>query len=206
MANHKPRSSIYGFPVVWLAVVLAGCMSMSPPPRATTWRPDAAPAPLGAQDPYHVRRPVPQAARRDTPARPLPGEALPLPKVKDHDFAESDPDELPEPVRVPSERGIETAPRADGGPSIELLPTIEPDDVTAEQPLELTVVAPGRRQVRGSATYRVTLRNASDRPFEELVVHCRFGDDLAFSGTDRREVLQRIARLSPAEAKHTALS
>jgi hypothetical protein len=206
MANNTPRSSIHRFSVLWLAVVLAGCMSMSATPRATTFRPDAAPAPLGAQDAYEARRPVPPVARRQQSAKPLPGEALPLPKVKERDLAESDPDELPEPVRVPIERGRETVPPKEGGPSIDLLPRIEPDDITVEQPLELMVAAPTRRQVGGTATYRVTLRNTSDRPFDELVVRCRFGDALVFSGSDRREVLQHIARLPPGEAKSIELS
>ncbi len=191
---------------VWLTVVLAGCMSMSAAPRATTFRPDAAPAPLGAQDSYEARRAVPPVARRQQSAKPLPGEALPLPKVKERDLAESDPDELPEPVRVPIERGREAMPRAEGGPSIDLLPRIEPDDITVEQPLELMVAAPTRRQVGGTATYRVTLRNTSDRPFDELVIRCRFGDALVFSGSDRREVRQHIARLPPGEAKSIDLS
>jgi hypothetical protein len=206
MAIRKPRSPIYRFPVIWLTGVLAGCMSMSPPPRATTWRPGAVPAPLGTHDGYEVRRPVPPAARREPPAKPLPGEALSLPRGKVGDLAESDVDELPDPVGVPSEGGVETAPRPERGPSIDLAPRIEPDEVTLEQPIDLAVVAPGRRQVGGTVTYRVTLRSTSDRPFDELIIRCRFGDDLVFSGTDRREVLQRVAHLSPGEAKQIALS
>ncbi|MGE5191738.1 MAG: hypothetical protein ACM3U2_04505, partial [Deltaproteobacteria bacterium] len=109
-------------------------------------------------------------------------------------------------VRPSPDLSKEFFPRPGHGPAVESIPRIEPKDVTAARPLELTVTAPTRRAPGGTATYRVTLRNAGDRPQEGLVVHCRFDDALIFSGSDRREVVQRIDRLPAGESKELALS
>jgi hypothetical protein len=60
--------------------------------------------------------------------------------------------------------------------------------------------------VGGSATFHLRLSNSGDRPLEGLTVRCGFDDGLAFSGSDRREVLQRVERLAVGESKELALS
>ena len=205
MVMNKSSYLICGSAAACLATALAGCTSTSWSQRGMAWAPESVAAPSRGPGGYRAGRPVPPLAQQ-SPASPVPAKPLPLPENAEREFAESDRDELPDPVRIPDNRSAERAPRAAEGPSIDLFPSIEPEEITLEAPLELTVVAPARRQVGGMATYRLTLRNAGDQVFEGLVVHCRFGADLVFSGTDRREVVQRVARLSPGEVKAIDLS
>src|SRR5262245_66376085 len=67
--------------VVWLAMLLAGCMNMSPQSRMTGWRTIDSPGPLGAADDYQARRAAPQLQSRKDPVRPKANGALPLPKT-----------------------------------------------------------------------------------------------------------------------------
>ncbi len=197
------RGSMHYLPWLGLAVVLAGCTNMSMQPRTTASNLFDSPAPLGAPDDYTARRPVTPSPK--TPKRspkPRKGESLPLPIEEDADTSQSDLDEPPASVR------LDIAPKLDKrqSPKIESGPTIEPDEVTVAEPLELTVAAPARRQLGGVVTYRVTLRNISEHPLERLVVRCQFDRPLVFLGSDQRELLRRVERLSPGESKTLAIS
>jgi len=200
------RRSIGRFPLVWPVVVLAGCMTFSPPPRTTAWRAPDSPAPLGAADEFETRRPVPPSTAKIKPPQPTRELELPLPQTGVSSDEEGDLDPPPEIVRSAPDPSKDSFPKIGSGPTIESIPKIEPDDVAVARPLEMTVVAPARKSPGGTATYRVTLRNTGDRPLEGLVVHCRFDEALLFAGSERREVVQRIERLPAGESKELALS
>jgi uncharacterized repeat protein (TIGR01451 family) len=191
--------------MVWLAMLLAGCMNPSPQSRMTGWRTIDSPGPLGASDDYQARRIAPADSSRKEPVRPRADGSLPLPKTPAVE-SEPDPDEPPEIVRDEVEFLKDPLKKNNSSSNIESIPKIEPDEVTVGHPLELTVVAPGRKAPGGTATYRVTLRNTSDGPLENLVVRCQFDEALIFSGSDRREVVRRIERLPAGESKEMALS
>src|SRR5579872_362816 len=202
LSRHRCRPRRYL--LVWLAALLAGCMTMSPGPRVTTQRIIDLPAPLGAQDEYATRRPAP--APRSEVAGPQNPRSQPLPAADDADAASSegdvalsDPDEAPAAVSIPPET-------ADSRTAIESLPTIELDEVAGGEPLELALNAPARKQLGGAATFRLTLRNTSEHPQDGLVIHCRFDDELVFAGSDEHEVLQRIDHLAAGEAKELAIN
>jgi uncharacterized repeat protein (TIGR01451 family) len=192
--------------MVWLALLLAGCVNTSPQARMSGWRTIDSPGPLGAADDYQARRIAPGTASRKDPVRPHADGSLPLPKTAESSESEPDPDEPPAIVRDEVENLKAPPKKSDSAPSIESIPRIEPDEVTVGRPLELTVTAPGRKAPGGAATYRVTLRNTSDHPLESLMVRCQFDEALVFSGSDRREVVRRIERLSAGESKEMALS
>jgi uncharacterized repeat protein (TIGR01451 family) len=200
------HGSIGRFPLAWLVVALAGCMTLSPQPRMAGWRAPDSPAPLGAADEYEARRPVPPATTKAKPPTPTAEGALPLPRTGEAADEDGELDAPPEVVRSPPDLPQDSFPKIGALPTIETIPRIEPEDVTAARPLELTVAAPSRRAPGGTATYRVTLRNTGDRPQEGLIVHCRFDDALVFAGSDRREVVQRVDRLPVGESKELALS
>lgn len=185
-------------------VILAGCMTMSRPSQTTAWRTVEPPAPLGARGNYAVRRPA--TGKAPTPVQALPGKSQPLPETRESDQIEADSDVPGTSIQPPPDSSQEPFGKVESGPTIDSLPKIEPEDVTVSRPLELMVAAPARRQLGRVATYRITLRNGGDQPHEDLVVHCRFDDDLSFLGSDKREVLQRIGRLSAGETKGIALS
>jgi hypothetical protein len=192
--------------MAWLAMLLAGCMNPSPQSRMSGWRTIDSPAPLGAADDYQARRIVPADSSRKQPVRPRTDGSLPLPKTAEAVESEPDPDGPPEIVRDEVEFLKDPLKKNNSSPSLESIPKIEPDEVTVGRPLELTVIAPGRKAPGGTATYRVTLRNTSDQPLENLVVRCQFDEALVFSGSDRREVVRRIERLPASESKEMALS
>jgi uncharacterized repeat protein (TIGR01451 family) len=200
------RRSIGRFPLAWLVVVLAGCMTFSPPPRTTNvWRAPDSPGPLGAAAEIETRRALSPATPNTRPAPTSEG-ALPLPQTGEYSNNDVDLDPPPEIVRSSPDPAKDVFPKVGAGPAIEPIPKVELEDVTAVRPLEMTVVAPSRKSPGGTATYRVTLRNTGDRLLEGLVVHCHFDDALVFSGSDRREVVQRVDRLTVGESKELALS
>ena len=202
----RSRHSIGRLPLVWLAVVLAGCMTFSPPPLTNAWRAPDSPGPLGAADEFEAHRPVPPATTKIKPPKPTAEGALPLPQTGVSSDEDGDLDPPPEIVRSAPDPSRDSFPKIGSGPAIDPIPKIEPDDVTVSRPLEMTVVAPARKSPGGMATYRVMLRNTGDRALEGLVVHCRFDDALVFAGSDRREVVQRVDRLPVGESKELALS
>jgi hypothetical protein len=170
--------------VVSTALLLAGCMSLSPPPQ-TTWRPPDSSAPLGAQDEYETRR-VP-SIDSGSPTSPTSPSTQP-------------PDNSPaQPIRPgktpdPSRGALPKVPRA------------EPDDVTVGRKITLQVAAPSRKQVGSFATYKVTVRNSGDQEEEDLSVHCCFEEPLFFPGKDDGDVWQKIDRLLPGETKDLSVS
>jgi uncharacterized repeat protein (TIGR01451 family) len=186
--------------------LLAGCMSMSPRSRTSAWRPVDPPASPGTVQNFSARRPPAGEAVVPTPVPELPKKSQPLPKTEKSQPVDADPD-VP-PARTVPDADFEEDPfgKRDSGPTLDSLPTVVPEDVTAVGPLELVVSAPSRRQLGAVATYRITLRNTGDKSQEGLVVHCRFDDSLSFPGSEKREVQQRVARLAPGETKETALS
>jgi uncharacterized repeat protein (TIGR01451 family) len=125
-------------------------------------------------------------------------DARDVPKAAPGAVANTDPDELPQPVL--RDRKNNQIPKA------ETVPHIEPAEVTVPQAVELSVSGPSRKQVGGSATFHVTLSNSGDRPLEDLTVRCSFDDALKFIGSDTREVLQRVDRLAVGETRELALS
>jgi len=155
---------------------------------------------------HEVRRPTGGKVPAPTLTPAVPRKSQPLPQVEESAPVEADPDVPPAEIQPDPDSKTDPFDKIESGPMIDSLPTIEPEDVTAVRPLELLVAAPARRQLRGAATYRITLRNAGDQPQEGLVVHCRFDDDLVFLGSDKREVRQRIERLAAGESKEIALS
>ena len=160
-------------------MLLAGCTSLSTQPRSA-WRALDPQAPLGAQDQVQVRK-GPEVTLG--PSEPVLAEPD-FPKDRDT-------------TRLRPERSTPILPK---------IPTIEPDEVTPGGGLELSVDAPERKQVGSHATYRVTIRNGSAQPAENVIIRCQFDEPLTFTGSDRREVVQRIDRLLPGEAKDLALS
>ena len=176
-----------------LTVLLAGCMNPGANwPMSGARRPIELPAPLGAQEHVGVAR---GAAPHNSNESTANNGDRPDPQSPEIESAEVD--ELPGPVfpgSVPARPDIDTVPK------------IEPLDVSPGEPLELTVAAPSRRPVGGDATYRVTLRNASDQPLEGLVVHCRFDDGLFLAGIEDRDVRQRLERLAPGQTKEMAVT
>ena len=181
-------------------------MSMSPPSSTSAWRTIDTPAPLGAAAPYEAPRPVPPQTAAKKPPRVTPEGRSPCRKPTKLRDAAIDLDPPPEIARDVPDLKKDSAPRPLTGPSLGTIPTIEPDDVTVSGPLDLAVTAPTRKAPGGSVTYRVTLRNTSDRPLEGLTVHCQFDDALVFTGSDRREVVHRLERLPPGESKEIALT
>jgi hypothetical protein len=126
-----------------------------------------------------------------------------LPKTGPPAVANIDPDEPPRthvPGPVLRNRKDKQLPKA------ESIPQIVPADVTVPQPLVLTVSGPSRKQVGGTATFRVTLSNSGDRPLEGLAVRCQFDDGLVFPGSEKRVVSQRVDRLAGGESRELALS
>lgn len=173
---------------MWLAVALAGCMTTSPQPRMSAKRPIDLPAPSGSRE-YAARRPSPIVPpSEDASARKKQSESVPSTRTEEPAAIGDEPRTAAPRIPLPS------------------VPKIEPDDVTAGEPLEMTVSAPARKQVGGTATYRIALRNSSDHAEEGLCIRCKFDDELNFSGSEKREVLQRVERLTPGESRELALS
>lgn len=229
----KIHRTFHRLPLAWLIVMLAGCMSISPrpyiasrqegeivlPPPPATDSPTVTQAPPRAQQPPAMQKPLArqdplarqnqqQSLRPVNPAPPAtaaqpeqrpfkrpPEESLALPKSNAPHDMRFDPDEPPAPVT-----------RDNRFPKVEPLPKIIPDEVTVPQLVELSVNSPTRRPLGAAATFQLTIRNAGDRPQEELIVRCRFDDGLVFSGSDKREVVRRLDRLGPGESREMALT
>jgi uncharacterized repeat protein (TIGR01451 family) len=200
------RCSIGRLPLASLVILLAGCTTFTPPTQMNAWRVPDSPAPLGAADEYRVRRPIPPATVKSDSPTPTAEGALPLPRTGESPEEDIDLDPPPEVVRSSPDLPNGSFPKIGASPTIESIPRIEPEDVTATRPLELTVDAPVRKAPGGTVTYRATLRNTGDRALEALVVHCRFDEALVFAGSDRREVVQRIDRMPAGESRELALS
>lgn len=180
---------------MWLAIALAGCMTTSQQPRMNARRPIDLPAPPQTRDDYAARRPSSiSPPSGDVGARKKQAESTPLTRADEPAVTREEPRTAAPRLPLPSV------------PKIDSVPKIEPDDVTVGEPLEMTVSAPARKQVGGTATYRIALRNSSDHAEEGLRLRCKFDDELVFSGSDKREVLQRVEHLTPGEARELALS
>ncbi len=163
------------------------------------------PAPLGAGGKYEAQRPVERPPGKDVAGIPPRGPQS-LPQEKKSVPADADLDEPPTRIRTAPDFPKDPFPTFESGPTLESLPTIEPEEITVSRPLELTVSAPARRQLGGVATYRVALRNLGDHSQNNLVIRCHFDDDLVFTGSQQREVLHRVASLPASESKELALS
>jgi hypothetical protein len=122
-------------------------------------------------------------------------EGLAVPKSNAPLDTRFDPDEPPQPIV-----------RDNRFPKVESLPKITPDEVTVPQLVELSVRAPLRKPLGAPATFQIAIRNAGDRPQEDLIVRCRFDEELVFSGSDKREVVRRLERLEPGAACDMALT
>src|SRR5579863_90383 len=217
----------------WLVLLLAGCMTTPPRPSTSAWRIGDLPAPLGAQvdqpaaqNQQQANRPLteppkapkvngndnqdpfqsPSDTARQDPPRKRKGPDVPkanAPATRDADLDEPPQVISPAPgLRGPALNGKKNKQL----PLAESAPQIVPSDVTIPQALEFTVSGPSRKQVGGSATFHLTLTNSGDRPLEKLAVRCAFDDALVFAGSDKREVRQRVGRLSAGESKDLALS
>ncbi|MBI3863045.1 MAG: hypothetical protein HY290_14230 [Planctomycetia bacterium] len=188
----------------WLTIVLAGCTSMTARPNAT-FRQGAGPIPpaMSQAPPAISSRPATpdqrQALRPAAPEkrtnRPPPGESQALPKSNAPLAAGRDPDEPPQPVVADNRL-----------PKVESLPKIIPDEVTVPQLVELTVDGPSRRPVGAEATFQLAIRNAGDRPQDDLVVRCRFDETLNFEKSEKHEVVRRLDRLAPGDSRSMALT
>lgn len=198
------RCAIHRRSLLGLLVILAGCMTGSPQSPTTARHMFDLPAPLGATGKYETKRPIDRPAPPKETVKTPPRGSLTLPLEKESAPAGAD-SEAP-PTRIKPALPKDPFPSVESGPSLESLPTIEPEDVTVSRPLELSISAPARRQLGGVATYRVALRNSGDRPQEDLVIHCQFDDALVFAGSKQREVLHRVASLPAGESKELALS
>jgi hypothetical protein len=120
---------------------------------------------------------------------------LALPKSNGPADNGTDPDEPPSPVT-----------RDNRFPKIETAPKITLDSVTVPPQVELSVNSPLRRQLGVPTTFQIAVRNAGDVPQENLIVRCRFDDGLVFAGSDKREVVRRLDRLSTGETRDLALT
>lgn len=173
-------------PLLGCALLLSGCTSMGQTPR-TAWHTLDPEAPLGAQDQVRTRR-FPEVTTG--PAVPLTPDSGPLSPIEPPPGRRETARTQPDPTRIP----------------IPKIPRIEFDDAVPGSGLELSVDAPARKQVGSHATYRVTVRNSSEQPVNNVTVQCRFDEPLVFSGTDKRSVVQRLESLQPGESKELTLS
>jgi len=196
------------FRLTGIVLLLAGCMTIPPRQQATAWRIGDLPAPLGAQDGQQANRPLSSPPDNKESGQiqkdPLRKPQIPdRPKDSPPAVANGDRDEPPAPIRKPpaskNRKNLQL-------PKAESAPQIVPAEVTVPQSVELLVSAPSRKQVGGTATFRLSLSNTGDRPLEGLTVRCGFDDALVFVGSDQREVLQRVDRLAPGESRELALS
>lgn len=172
------RTGVGRCPPAWGALLLAGCMGVSPRP-STVLRPSEPDAPLGAQGPVETRR-VPMLPKKSAPeiAGISPAPLTPLPKTEP----------AQPPLRPPQ------------------LPRLEPPEPPLRRPVELEVAAAPRQQLGTNATYRVVVRNTSNESIDEVLVRCQFDPPLAFPGSTMREVLRRLDNLSPGESRELPLS
>jgi hypothetical protein len=163
-------------------LLLCGCANLSTAPR-TAWRSLDPAAPLGAQGEVQTRR-IPESAPTSV-----------LPPLSTPPSTRSDP---PQRQELPRSRAkLLPLPKP---------PRIEPGEVTPGSGFELSIEAPARKQVGSHATYRVTVRNASNQPADDVTVECRFNEPLVFSGSDKRRVVQHFERFLPGESKDLTLS
>lgn len=106
-----------------------------------------------------------------------------------------------------------------------LPPTSAPDSMDQPQPLEsddeegpvivppsadapridLTVAAPQQLQLGSAAKFELTVRNAGNRPVEDVEVVATFDDGFVFPGTTEREARRPLGRLGPGEERSFTL-
>lgn len=191
VANAKNR-------FLWLLIagaVLGGCIT---PGAAPNW-PPALTDPPGLS-PQH--RPLFRPHAAPAEPQPVPVQPSPAQPVPAHPGAEPPALEGEPPVPIPETFEPPGQPEAvpDGGP------LIVPPGTAATANLELTVDAPARKQVGSGATFRLTVRNAGQRPVEEAAVEARFDEPLAFPGSTEKTVRRLLGPIDVGESREFALT
>ena len=72
--------------------------------------------------------------------------------------------------------------------------------------LTLTISRPPDVLVSESVTFQIIIRNPLPRVVEDVVIECRFGDGLAFPGSDEQALRQQLGTLGSAEFRTIDLS
>src|ERR1700688_1054293 len=112
------------FPLMWLAIALAGCMTTSQQPQMSARRPIDLPAPPQSGDDYAARRPSSiSPPSGDAAARKKQDESTPLTRADEPALPREEPRTAAPRLPLPSV------------PKIDSVPKIEPDDVTVGEPL-----------------------------------------------------------------------
>ncbi|MSR59158.1 MAG: hypothetical protein EXS05_16205 [Planctomycetaceae bacterium] len=163
----------------WAAVLLGGCLNLSSQSR-TAWRGLDPLGPLGAQDPIATPAAPELTLRPNSPAS-TPDETL-----DDREATKILPRQSP--------KGLPQFPR------------IEIDDLVKTGEVELVIDAPRRKQVASHVTYRISVRNNSDKTVDDVTLRCQFDEPLVFGDIGQRSVRQTFSRLLPGESKDLSLS
>jgi hypothetical protein len=173
----------YGIGIFWFVTLLVGCVGFGPG-RDVVWRFDDPPG----LSPY--AQPLNSAPAGTTPqsvTKPDGSLAVPNgPSIAGGNSANRRGLSAPDPGQ----------PRANSAGRPPASPTPAPQGSPA-QSLELEVVAPESAAVDDSVSLRVTVRNGTPRPAENVTVTVRFNTAWQFTGSEGQSIEEQLGRLEP---------
>ncbi len=185
----------YGIGIFWFVTLLVGCVGFGPG-RDVVWRFDDPPGLSPYAQPLNS---APAGTTQQSVTKPDGSLAGPNgPSIGGGNSANRRGLDAPDPGQS----------RTNSAGRLPAAPTPAPSSPrgSVTQPLELEVVAPESTVVDDSVSLRVTVRNRTPRPAENVTVTVRFNTAWQFTGSEGQSIEEQLGRLEPGAARGLTFS